>query len=899
LLKSKSRPLLALLLALSLLSWAGVAFAGQDTPTFGVDMNRNRRIDTGSTAWASGLIFNPKPNYLDLGPVLSYTEPTVAQIPGLGDTALQYAYAGSDGYLYYAPVSQASSGGFTGVSGYFNFNDVATAGNPTQDVEAVSGPTVADGWVAIAVGQYIWAWPAGDVPGPNTPIRDAQGLEQFNLFHNPGNHDFQDSMSPAVFQAGGQVYACAGGWSGDFTCADLTTDTFTGNYVTTWTNSSSGTADITSSPVYDASGYGCIGTGISCAGVGSSPAGDGAVIFGISGVSPGWLVAMDPVTGAFVPFGSTKNGISSSPVLSSSGNLYVPDNGGNIYVFDSAGNQVQSLYVGGGPASDITDLALGEYYLYGVEDGLTRLYAFTRLLSAGSVQEAGSWAPGGGQEMFSPSLVWDASDGYSDIFLGTNGGIVADLAFGGGSALPSIFTSNGSGFTSGAGFVGTELQSSPLTAYDAVTADVGPDHMPITFVQDPSNQQGAIEYWLPAQYAVTASFDHQSVVAGSAVTLTANVTPTGITYQGAGGNNSTLPGDCAAWGSSATNPQGPTGPGVVVESGLTGFGGIPLTCNGQPDDSPLTWQSAGTWQGTFYAPSKPGNYVVTVQAVDEAGQTVQAQAPLTVLPNPQASPGDGTLVLHSYGVQPGGTTPYGNWPEWTDSTGDWTTAASAFPYTPGAIAAGNGYYLSRYGDYVHARLTVSNANIQQALQPYVPLNCGWWIDYWGLTSSSLQHLDGHYGPSGTDLGTTMFTQNVQSPMLLDDKVTYNLKEGLATVQIQEPHGAQVWFRQNWSGQEKAGFVITTYPANAQRVEDLGQPSWTGDITANATAKVTYTYIPKVQEEVCSSAGKCQLEWVCLSNAPATVTVDVPITARAQMEVIGTDWFIIPHVTYVY
>ena len=137
----------------------------------------------------------------------------------------------------------------------------------------------------------------------------------------------------------------AGSWDGGVTSAPVsepaTVATFLPpSYLTTQDASGSGAANITSSPCYIPAGFAGIGT----------TNGDGAVMFGISGITNPWLVAMDPGNGNYKTFGGgpynsqvLAAGIS-SPCVWYNNYLYVVDNAGNLYCFDPNANLVKAQY---------------------------------------------------------------------------------------------------------------------------------------------------------------------------------------------------------------------------------------------------------------------------------------------------------------------------------------------------------------------------------------------------------------------------------------------------------------------------------------------------------------------------------------------------------------------------
>jgi len=70
---------------------------------------------------------------------------------------LAYGWDGKDGYLYGMRESGNAIGGLWGGPATFN-------AQTTQQAAGVFGPTTTDGYTAIGVGQYLYAWPNQYVP---------------------------------------------------------------------------------------------------------------------------------------------------------------------------------------------------------------------------------------------------------------------------------------------------------------------------------------------------------------------------------------------------------------------------------------------------------------------------------------------------------------------------------------------------------------------------------------------------------------------------------------------------------------------------------------------------------------------------------------------------------------
>lgn len=901
----------ALVLLLAFAFWnAFPAFAaGQDTPTFGVSMHRTRRIWTTSSVWGNGLLFNPKPKFLDLGSNLaSYTEPVTAN-----GIIYQYAFDpwGTNGYLFLDQESATGTLSPIPGGGYWSI----PAGT-IQNAGAVSGPTISQGYVAIAVGQYVWVWPVSDTPtSPAESITNAPGVWKFQLPANPGNTDYQDSMSPAItptvqVQAynalTGRLSApykspvvAAGGWAGGFgaypvlpppgystwQAADVAgwypSETLGYNeYLTTQTSPSSTLADITSSPAYAASGFAGIGT-----------SGNGALLFGVSGV-PGWMVAIDPTgaqpvktfgNGEFGPGGV--EGISSSPVLTTSHNLYVPSNGGGIVEFNQSGAKISSTSSRwfGGIAQDISDVALGSNYVYAMESNRNQLVAFARH----SLASEGQWSPGSGQVMYNPSLVFNGPTApyNTDLFIGSNSGSVYDLAFhSGGSGSPTITTlgANSGSCNSGGGFLCSELTGdSGLPAYDAVTADTPPARDVMTWGSDPHTGAGAIIYWTPASYTVAASFNQTTVTPSQTVTLTAKTSPGGLTSNGLDSNSCPSTGSPAVPGVEVTNsssfgdpsmvPTGISEPCGSAVTGGTGTFGYSLYST-----APGTKTGSGTWQVQLTAPKTPGTYTVNVNAVDKVGQTATATATLTVR---SISTVGGVCTTNFAMVS------YATWRN-TNITGwppyNYMPPAVRLNVVGKAAATYDGYsgyspfWTVQQGSDMHWATTPNNAAVyhdqvvaQMNVTGCTPPAGTVLVDYHLAGPGTVTHPVG-YHPAG--LNGPLVTKTMTTPATVLSS-SNTLKTSFPVSWGGYPHGEAAY----------GGLVNVINPVDGRPFAYYPPPMWTkSPITMKATETIDYKWL------VCGLGG-CWWDYG---------SENVPVQTTANLTIIGSDELMSPNLYYI-
>jgi hypothetical protein len=852
--------LVSALLALCLLtSLIPPALAG-DTPTFGVDMARTRRINSSAALYQGYAMYSPKASDYPISPGLqSYSTPTEYTANDGTHVVLTYAWEGKDGYLYGLQESTNAIGGLWGGPVTFNTQTALQAAG-------VSGPTTVDGYTTIGVGQYLYAWPNQYVPG-QTSAASMPGGVQYQINGNPGNTLYQVAMSPAItgpvtwtgydaslnpvtWQAPATV---VGSWDGGVISAPVrkpanVSVVYYPNYWTTQTDPSSGTANITSSPTYIPGGFDGIGTN-----------GDGAVVFGVSGINDPWMVAMDPATGKVATFGGgpgqsqvLATGISSSPVWSGN-HLYVADNAGDLYVFNPDGSLLKALYVGGTTADDISNIALGENFVYAMEDGLTRLYVYDRADNGPPLQQVGSWAPGNGDQMYSPSLVYSTVDNYSNIYLGSSSGALYSMAY---QNTPAIITSDESGFYSTSQyFFGVEFAGTPLQPYGTILADCGADHLLVAWTNDAGQSgTGGVEYWAPGTYSVKAWFTQNVssrtpvtyVLANSSVILVAETDPVDDTNQVM---------DAAGAGSSGwlTNP--------------TGY----YMWQGPNDPQGFPWY----WYATITAPSQPGTYNVVVTATDLAGVTAQTTVQLTV--ENTIHSGSSTMVngqylqMISYGL-PGGF----------DNGHD----PRPSPYLTGNLYNA-GAVETKLDDHIHCQEIIPDSDILGKAPNPMPGKARLDGIYWGewrvqyengyphlyvvngTTTPTITHPKGSFGPA-PDYETVISYPT--GPMFVEN----GTETGGSDME------AQITFKEDWAGFFPHGnnYYITTNPWNGKKTEDLINPITGYSVSSQTWVTALYEYDPPAPPK-----GP--------APPPEYFPEAVQYNSTVPLSIIGTDIYIIP------
>lgn len=532
-----------------LVLWGGNGFVwAQDIPTFDVNPQRTRTVS--STAYTTTYL-NPQPFYATVpadpngGTWQSFSTPVV-----VGSNLYQYAFD-SKGYavLWQFPMIQPPSscwaGGIPCIVNWtpthtWNWDPGFVDGVNTAD--DIAAPTFSDGYVAMGVGQYLYAWPQSH------PAAMAQQYVQGNRHQNI----FQIACSPLItppVRWTGRVLST--GQPTSWSSSAAVVGSWDGGLV-------SYPVSVPSGVVYNAVHYqtsedfhhnGSFTT--------SSPTWDpaiGEVLFGIS--TPGTLptyhprvVAMNPATGAHQLWGvgQIRDSVDVSAAYDgANGLVYVPDQAGNVYAFNgSTGALVAEQNSLSSNSWDISDLAVSPYAVYAVGNGLTDLASLN--LHSLSV----NWVDHNlGVGMYSPSVV---TNGQTDMIFvtSTSGGI-------------HVLTQRGQ-IIQGIG--------SPTPEYVSTAADAGPNHWVATWTDADPNGQPAIQVWPTAGFSLSATLSRNAVLPGQQVTLTANpspptvVAPNGVTAtiptaNGASTTTETVPQENATTWSGAFNA--PTTPGTYT-----------------------------------------------------------------------------------------------------------------------------------------------------------------------------------------------------------------------------------------------------------------------------------------------------------------------------------------------
>ncbi|AFM42964.1 hypothetical protein Desaci_4101 [Desulfosporosinus acidiphilus SJ4] len=615
-----------------------------DNYTHDADISRDNTVNDSSF---NGLIYNSNPYYVEISKwngyqQYSYTTPVV-----VGNKLYQYTYDDSDyGHLWEVDLTKpVTTGQYAWTPGNgitlnakIVQNFYAPPSGPNGEVNSgagVSGPTITNGYLAIAVGEYLYWWPI-DHPDQmqSSPIRGNSGNAIQQIAASP-------LITPALTASGtdltsGQTvtwqtpFAVVGSWSGGVISQPLYSPANVlaiPNYYKTTDDSSNATNDIvTSSPAWN----------LHTTAVGTQ----GAAVFGVDAAESGKnrLILMDPMTGNYKTCYSSSGSpifygpIDSSPAVASDGRIYVPDQGAAIYQLSANGDLLAddiSAMDQSNPC--ITNLALDGENIIWVGNGHSTLNATTvDLIGQGDTQISSF------SGLDSPAVVRNGST--DTIFIASTGtaGLLVTSPMSCDN-LPVAFQQADNQQTWKRTWQTLGAVSAP---YTSVAADVGTDpsgtdlHYLAAWTNYGLDTQGCIELWAPASYSVTASATPSIVDEGNPVTIVATPYPTSVTKS-----------------MTAHITDGKSTP-------------VDITLSQNPND---------TWSGMVVAPNnttgQQTTYTVTVTATNNGGETAQATTSFSVNPGPWNPQGTipATLQIDAYGLQnltdklPDGTAKYGDY----------------------------------------------------------------------------------------------------------------------------------------------------------------------------------------------------------------------------------------------
>lgn len=600
----------------------------------------------------SGLVYNNNPYYVTIPQYNGYRQYSNTTPVVVGSELYQYTYdQNGKGYLTQIDLQKPQSSWPSPPSPesvisldsrlLATFDEGTSGANGEVDSAAgISGPTISNGYLAIAVGGYLYWWSV-DSNGNRTSSTSYK-----NIQGNPGNSIQLIAASPLItpsltasgidMTTGDTVtwqtpFAVVGSWSGGVISRPLSVPNNIiwdmPQYKTT-DDASNATNDIvTSSPAWNSH----------TTAVGSQ----GATVFGVDAAQSGQyrLILMDPTSGSCKSIYESGGSpifygpIDSSPVVASDGTIYVPDQGAAIYQLSANGDYMASDTSAMDQSNPcIANLAFDGENIIWVGDGHNSLNVTpSRQFGQQDVKMSGF------SGLDSPAVVKSGSN--DTIFIASTG--TAGLLVTNPMILDNLPIAFQDANNQQSWKRTWQTLGSFTPAYTSVAADVGTDitnnsalHYLATWTNAAPNNQGCVELWAPTSYAITASATPSIVDEGNPVIINATPSPFFITK-------------------SMT---------AHITDGKTNTVDINLSQN--PND---------TWSGMVVAPNnytgQQATYTVTVTATSNSGETAQATTSFSVNPGPWQPPGNipATLKIDAYGLEdhtyklPDGTAKYGDY----------------------------------------------------------------------------------------------------------------------------------------------------------------------------------------------------------------------------------------------
>jgi len=612
---------------------------GMDNYTHDANISRDNTVVDSSF---NGLVYNNNPYYMEIPQWNGYQQYSNTTPVVVGKQLWQYTYDDSGyGHLWELNLQKPGSDWVPGnavstsVSLIQNF-DVGTSGanGEVNSAAGVSGPTISQGYLAIAVGNYLYWWPVGhpdqeqSSPIGGNPGNTIQLIAASPLITPPLTARGTDMMTGDIV-TWQTPFAVVGSWSGGVISQPLSTPTNvmeTPNYYKTTDDASNATNDIvTSSPAWN-SHTTALGT-------------QGAAVFGVDAAQSGMnrLILMDPASGSYQTVYEANNSpifygpIDSSPAVTPDGTMFVPDQGAGIYKLSANGDYLADDTTAMDQSNPcIANVAVDGKNVIWVGNGHTTLNVASIFMFGSGSSKTSTFSG-----LNSPVVV---SNGSTDtVFMSsssTNGLIVTD---------PISMNDPAVTFDAGNNNVWRDIWQtlgSVSPAYTSVAADVGTDstdgsalHYLATWTDYGYDSQGCVEIWAPSDYGVTATADPSPVNSGEQVIITAMPNPAGLTQSMKAhitdGGKNTIDIDMAQWS-----------------------------------------KSPEKWLGVINAPNNytgaDAHYTVTVTAAEKNGKTATATAQFTVNPIPLPPPGNlnGHLKIDAWRrnntLQPAGTAKLGD-----------------------------------------------------------------------------------------------------------------------------------------------------------------------------------------------------------------------------------------------
>lgn len=169
---------LLILLLLASLVLPVLAADNEDSPTWGVNMQRTRRIDSLDNMYQNYVTYNSTAQYCQLDNNLqSFSTPTSYTDSSSNTVVLAYGSEGENGYLYGLQESNKAISALWGGS-------IAFSTQAAYQAASAAGPTTDQGYTTIGVGQFLYGWPNQNVSA-QTPA-ESPFIRQNFLVYNKG-----------------------------------------------------------------------------------------------------------------------------------------------------------------------------------------------------------------------------------------------------------------------------------------------------------------------------------------------------------------------------------------------------------------------------------------------------------------------------------------------------------------------------------------------------------------------------------------------------------------------------------------------------------------------------------------------------------------------------------------
>lgn len=540
---------LALVTLPLLTTWPVIANAA-DIPMYDQNTSRTRYVHDPSFSPTTLYLSSPVDVHL---PGQSISTPTVVTT-GAGTILYQYTYSGATGTLYAIKMPTVNTQDIIERHGYDlpSHLEVQPQILDTLTFRPAGGAVAADaqdslatnsGWQAIAVGDYLYAWPQGD--WPSSPSASTVRVKIVSALGNTQKRqvDMNPLITPPlpvkvtnVLTRTHQtlqvplVVACS--WDGGCAAEPLGLPGYdaspTVSYDTTRDFPSDSQAAITSDPVY----------------IASEPllGGDPAVVFGVASWSHPRIELLDLLTGRAKAIGGGKIGAAISDAgMLAYGALVYHDIYGNIYEFGLNGSLLNKQPSGLTSPIYARDSSLSYAYFTGSAGTDLQPWPGNSEVATAPVTAARDNATGTIGTFENPSSPSTVKGGTDNVLCAQGSYIPSsqcsfvsawsyDDGPGNGPGIMLDDAATGSAYSNGHGMADAgQLLSASVEPYVGVLLDAGPEQDLLSW-SNATPVGGALEFWAPVKYGVLASAP-SSASSGATVTVTAKPVPSGVTHD--------------------------------------------------------------------------------------------------------------------------------------------------------------------------------------------------------------------------------------------------------------------------------------------------------------------------------------------------------------------------------